>query len=475
MSQLTAKYPPASDRRPRVAVVGGGFAGINAAMELRKLPVDVTVIDRRNHHTFQPLLYQVALAVLSPAQIAQPIRTILKKNTNTEVLMDEVTGIDTGLRQLKLSSGTVRDYDYLILATGATHSYFGHEDWAKYAPGLKSVEDAIEIRRRVLLAFELAERHMVEHGWHPPLNFVVIGGGPTGVELAGAVSDIAKLYMKHDFRHIQPSMARVLLIEGSPRVLSTFPPDLSAKAQKQLEAIGVEVQLNKHVTEVGPNYVKAGDERIEAVVILWAAGVASSPLGRMLGAPVDKRGAVLVDQQLNPAELPEVFVCGDLAHIEQDGRLIPGVAQPAMQMGRHAAKVIAADLASRKRPNFRYWDKGDMATIGRLAAVAKIEWPFKAHWGGFLAWVTWLVVHIYFLIGFRNRITIFSTWAWTYFTFADGARLITGDQRLPGWEESIGGLGQGLAQNPANPVPGGVSAGEEFQHPEVAAAGDGGR
>jgi NADH dehydrogenase len=472
MSQLTAKYPPASDRRPRVAVVGGGFAGINAAMELRKLPVDVTVIDRRNHHTFQPLLYQVALAVLSPAQIAQPIRTILKENTNTEVLMDEVTGIDTGLRQLKLSSGTVRDYDYLILATGATHSYFGHEDWAKYAPGLKSVEDAIEIRRRVLLAFELAERHMVEHGWHPPLNFVVIGGGPTGVELAGAVSDIAKLYMKHDFRHIQPSMARVLLIEGSPRVLSTFPPDLSAKAQKQLEAIGVEVQLNKHVTEVGPNYVKAGDERIEAVVILWAAGVASSPLGRMLGAPVDKRGAVLVDQQLNPAELPEVFVCGDLAHIEQDGHLVPGVAQPAMQMGRHAAKVIAADLANRQRPNFRYWDKGDMATIGRLAAVAKIEWPFKAHWGGFLAWVTWLVVHIYFLIGFRNRITIFSTWAWTYFTFADGARLITGDQRLPGWEESIGGSGQGLAQNPANPVPGGVSAGEEFQHPEVAAAGE---
>jgi len=313
---------------------------------------------------------------------------------------------------------------------------------------------------------------MVEHGWHPPLNFVVIGGGPTGVELAGAVSDIAKLYMKHDFRHIQPSMARVLLIEGSPRVLSTFPPDLSALAQKQLEAIGVEVQLNKHVTEVGANYVKAGDERIEAVVILWAAGVASSPLGRMLGAPVDKRGAVLVDQQLNPAELPEVFVCGDLAHFEQDGHLIPGVAQPAMQMGRHAAKVIAADLASRERPNFRYWDKGDMATIGRLAAVAKIEWPFKAHWGGFLAWVTWLVVHIYFLIGFRNRITIFSTWAWTYFTFADGARLITGDQRLPGWEESIGGSGQGLAQNPANPVPGGVSAGEEFQHPEVAAAGE---
>jgi len=479
MSQLTAKYPPKSDHRPRVVVVGAGFAGINAAMELGKLPVDVTVIDRRNHHTFQPLLYQVALAVLSPAEIAQPIRMILKNNSNTEVLMDEVKEIDTGERQLKLGGGATIDYDYLILGTGATHSYFGHEEWAKYAPGLKSIEDAVEIRRRVLLAFELAERHMLEHGWHPPLNFVVIGGGPTGVELAGAVSDIARLYMKHDFRHIDPSVARVLLIEGSPRVLATFPADLSAKAEKQLKKIGVEVWTGKHVTEVGPNYVKVGaepnQERVEAVVILWAAGVAASPLGRLLNAPADKRGAVFVDAQLNPTGLPEVFVCGDLAHVEQDGRLVPGVAQPAMQMGRHAAKVIAADLKGKPRPSFRYWDKGDMATIGRLAAVAKIEWPFKAHWGGFMAWLTWLVVHIYFLIGFRNRIMIFSTWAWTYFTFTDGARLITGDQRLPGWEESTQGPRDGSAQDSSTRRPGEVAVGDGAHEPVGSTLGGAGQ
>jgi len=450
MSQMTAKPVAELGRRPRVAVVGGGFAGVNAAQALGKLPVDVTVLDRRNHHIFQPLLYQVALAVLSPAQIAQPIRTIVSGNANTEVLMDEVTGIDSRARKLNLVSGAVIAYDYLILATGATHSYFGHEEWAKYAPGLKSIEDATEIRRRVLLAFELAERHKLEHGWHPPLDFVIIGGGPTGVELAGAISDIARLYMKHDFRHIDPAMARVLLIEGSPRVLGSFPEDLSAKAQKQLEEIGVKVWTNKHVSEVGPGYVMVGDERIEAVVILWAAGVAASPLGRMLGAPTDKRGAVIVDQQLNPEGLPDVFVCGDLAHFEQDGHLVPGVAQPAMQMGRFAARAIAADLEGKPRGNFRYFDKGDMATIGRLAAVAKIEWPFKAHWGGFMAWVTWLVVHIYFLIGFRNRLTIFATWAWTYFSFRDGARLITGDQRLSGWDE----LTRESAQDPAKSVPG---------------------
>jgi NADH:ubiquinone reductase (H+-translocating) len=447
MNQFTS---PVTNRRPRIAVVGGGFAGIHAALALGKLPVDVTVIDRRNHHIFQPLLYQVALAVLSPAQIAQPIRMILRNHSNIEVLMDEVVRIDPPKHLLDLSSGTTLSWDYLVLATGATHSYFGHDEWAKFAPGLKSIEDATEIRRRVLLAFELAERHMLEHGWHPPLNFVVIGGGPTGVELAGAVSDIARLYMRRDFRHINPAMAKVLLIEGSPRVLATFPPDLSAMAQKQLEDIGVEVQVNRHVSEVGPGYVKVGEEKIEAVVTLWAAGVAASPLGRMLGTPTDKRGAVLVDAQLNPEGLPEVFVCGDLAHVEQDGHLVPGVAQPAMQMGRYAAKAIAADLAGKPRGNFRYFDKGDMATIGRLAAVAKIEWPFKAHWGGFMAWVTWLVVHIYFLIGFRNRLTIFATWAWTYFTFSDGARLITGDQRLTGWEEAT----EGSAQDPASPVPG---------------------
>ena len=483
MTQLTAKYPAPSDRKPRVVIIGGGFAGINAAQALGKLPVDVTVIDRRNHHTFQPLLYQVALAVLSPAQIAQPIRTVLKRNTNTDVLMDEVTEIDSSAKRVKLASGAIVTYDYLILATGATHSYFGHENWAGFAPGLKTIEDALEIRRRVLLAFELAERQMLEHGWYPPLNFVVIGGGPTGVELAGAVADIARLYMKHDFRHIDPSKSRVLVVEGSPRVLGTFPADLSAKAQKQLEDIGVEVWTGKRVTEVGANYVMVDSgqngqhelQRVEAVVILWAAGVQASPLGKMLNAPLDKRGGVIVDNQLNPQGLPEVFVCGDLAHFEQDGHPVPGVAQPAMQMGRSAAKMIAADLAGKPRPNFRYWDKGDMATIGRLAAVAKIEWPFKAHWGGFMAWATWLVVHIYFLIGFRNRITIFATWAWTYFTFADGARLITGNQHLSGWEETVGGSGQPAnATDAARPNEQAIASAAQSR-PALASVGDTGK
>ena len=435
MTQIDPEFMKNRATKPRVVIVGGGFAGVNAALQLGKMPVEVTLIDRRNHHTFQPLLYQVALAVLSPAQIAQPIRTILKTYTNTEVLMDEVTAIDTAARVLTLGSGATIPYDYLVLATGATHSYFGHDEWAKFAPGLKSLEDATEIRRRVLLSFELAERQMVEQGWHPPLNFVIIGGGPTGVELAGAISDIARLYMKSDFRHIDPTKARVLVLEGSSRVLGTFPADLSVKAETQLKAIGVEVQTGRHVSAVGAGYVKVGDERIDAAVTLWAAGVQASPLGKMLGAPVDKRGAVPVDAQLNPPGLPEVFVCGDLAHFEQNGAPVPGVAQPAMQMGRHVGKMIASDLAGRERQGFHYFDKGDMATIGRLAAVAKIEWPFRAHWGGFMAWLTWLVVHIYFLIGFRNRITIFATWAWTYFTFRNGARLITGDQNLPGWAE----------------------------------------
>ena len=331
----------------------------------------------------------------------------------------------------KLRSGRARGlpYDYLVLATGATHSYFGHEDWAPLAPGLKTIEDATEIRRRVLLAFELAERQMQEHGWHPPLNFVVIGGGPTGVELAGAISDIAKLYMRHDFRHIDPTKARVLLLDGGPRVLAAYPPDLSAKAEEELKKLGVEVHTRTQVTGVGPGWVEAGrDKRMEAAVTLWAAGVQASPLGKMLGRPLDKRGCVLVDDRLNPPGLPEVFVLGDLAHFEQDGQQVPGVAQPAMQMGDHVARMIAADLKGKPRPAFRYFDKGDMATIGRMAAVAKVEWPFKAHMSGFLAWLTWIAVHIFFLIGFRNRISVFAAWIWTYFTFTRGARLITGDQ-----------------------------------------------
>lgn len=423
--------------RPRVVIVGGGFAGLRAAQGLARLPVDVILVDRKNHHTFQPLLYQVALAVLSPSEIAQPIRMILRGHAKPEVLMDQVTGIDTRRRAVELASGAYLLYDYLVLATGSTHSYFGRDDWAPYAPGLKTIEDALEIRRRVLLAFELAERQMIEQNWHPPLNFVVIGGGPTGVELAGAISDIARLYMRHDFKHIDPSKARVLLVEGSPRLLSAYPPDLSTKAEAALKRLGVEVRSGTRVTGLGPGWVETDGERIESAVTLWAAGVQASPLGRLLGAPVDQRGCVIVDECLNPPAMREVFVVGDLAHFEQDGHLVPGVAQPAMQMGAHVADMIAADLAGKERRPFHYFDKGDMATIGRLAAVAKVEWPFKAHWDGMPAWVTWLVVHIFFLIGFRNRLAVLTSWIWSYFTFTSSARLITGDQSLPGWQDRL--------------------------------------
>ncbi len=420
-------------RRPRVLIVGGGFAGTHAAKALGRLPVDVTVIDRRNHFTFQPLLYQVGLAVLSPADIASPIRTILRGNTNTEVLMDEAIGFDLTQRCVRLRSGVEMRYDYLMLATGATHSYFGHNDWAATAPGLKTIEDAIEIRRRVLLAFELAERRMLETGAHPPLNFVIVGGGPTGVELAGAICDITRSYLRRDFRHIDPAKARVLLLEGGPRVLPSYPEALSLKAELQLAALGVEIHDSTIVSDVQPGYVVAGGQRIDSVVTLWAAGVQASPLGRMLGVPTDKRGCVYVNAKLNPEGHPEIFVCGDLAHFEQNGKQVPGVAQPAMQMGDHVARMIAADLNRQPRPAFRYFDKGDMATIGRMAAVADVQWPFRAKLSGFPAWVTWLVVHIYFLIGFRNRIFVMWQWIWNYFTFTSGVRLIYGSQSLPGW------------------------------------------
>jgi NADH:ubiquinone reductase (H+-translocating) len=423
----------ATAKRPRVVIVGGGFAGLNAGMALADMAVDVTLIDRRNHHTFQPLLYQVALAVLSPADIAQPIRSVFSKKKNIEVLMDEVIGMQVDKRLLSLSSGALLEYDYLILATGSTHSYFGKDDWAKNAPGLKAVEDAIEIRRRVLLAFELAERQMVQTGSHPELNFVIIGGGPTGVELAGAISDISKLYMRNDFRHIDPGKARVILIEGSPRILAAYPEDLSKKAVVQLAQLGVEVHTGASVMDVQPGYVVVGGKRLDTVVTLWAAGVQASALGKMLGAPTDKRGCVMVDLYLNPPGHQEIFICGDLAHVEEGGRQVPGVAQPAMQMGRHAAQMIAQDMAGKPRTNFHYFDKGDMATIGRHAAVANVRWPFKAHWGGTMAWLAWVSVHLFFLVGFRNRVSVFLSWAWTYLTFNRGARLITGSTELPGW------------------------------------------
>lgn len=427
----------AGKKRPRVIVVGAGFGGIRAAQALGKMPVDVTVIDRRNHHTFQPLLYQVALAVLSPGDIAQPIRQILRHHSNIEVTMDEVVRFDLDAKRVYLKSDAVMVYDYLVIATGSTHSYFGHDDWADKAPGLKTVEDATEIRRRVLLAFELAERQMLEVGSHPPLNFVVIGGGPTGVELAGAISDISRLYMTKDFRHIDPSEANVLILEGSPHILGAYPPDLQKKAIEQLTKLNVRTRTGKHVTEIGEGYVMLGEERIESVCTLWAAGVQASPLGKMLGFPVDRKGSVLVDQYLNPPGHPEVFICGDLAHVEQDGKQVPGVAQPAMQMGTYAAKRIGQLVAGRDQgqKGFRYFDKGDMATIGRKAAVARIAWPFKANWSGFMAWIVWLVVHVFFLIGFRNRFSVFRQWTYTYIGKQEGVRLIVGSHDLPGWEE----------------------------------------
>jgi NADH dehydrogenase len=419
-------------------IIGGGFAGTHAAKALAKLPVDVTLVDRRNHFTFQPLLYQVGLAVLSPADIASPLRTMMRGSSNTEVLMDEAVAFDLAHRRVQFRSGAEMAYDYLMLATGATHSYFGNDAWEPLAPGLKTVEDAIEIRRRILLAFELAEREMLENGTHPPLNFVIIGGGPTGVELAGAITDITRRFMRHDFRHIDPASARVILIEGEKHVLSSYPEDLSISGEQQLRALGVEVHTGLRVTGVEPGFVIAGDQRFPAAVTLWAAGVQASPLGKLLGVPTDKRGGVFVDSTLNPPGHPEIFVCGDLAHVEENGRQIPGVAQPAMQMGDHVARMIEADLNHQPRRPFHYFDKGDMATIGRLAAVAKVEWPFKAHFSGFLAWISWLVVHIYFLIGFRNRLAVLSQWIWSYFTFTYGVRLIYGSQVLPGWTDKDG-------------------------------------
>jgi NADH dehydrogenase len=446
--QLSGRRP-----RPRVIIIGAGFAGLAAAKRLGKYAVDVTLIDRKNHHTFQPLLYQVALAVLSPGDIAQPIRSIVRNNGNTEVVMDEVLGIDTLHRRVHIKSGVEMIYDYLILATGSTHSYFGKDEWAKIAPGLKSIEDATEIRRRVLLAFELAEREMLETGSHPPLQFVVIGGGPTGVELAGAISDIARLYMTRDFRHIDTKTAKVLILEGSPSVLAAYPEDLRQSAVKQLNELGVQVRTGAHVTDVQPGYVMVGTERVESCCTLWAAGVQASPLGKMLaqspGVELDRRGCVMVNPYLNPKNMPEVFVCGDLAHVDQDGKQVPGVAQPAMQMGDYAARRIGlliadSDKGARMKP-FRYFDKGDMATIGRKAAVARVQWPFKANLSGLIAWLMWMFVHIYFLIGFRNRISVFRSWAFTYIKLQDGVRLILGSQELPGWD--------GLVQEASPKVP----------------------
>jgi NADH:ubiquinone reductase (H+-translocating) len=419
-----------TNQKPRVVIVGAGFGGLTAARAIARLPVQVTVIDRKNHHTFQPLLYQVATAGLSPGEIAAPIRWILRNHANLEVLLEEVIDFNLSQKQVITRQQTL-DYDYLIIASGATHAYFGHDEWAPAAPGLKTIEDALEIRRRVFLAFELAERQALEQKTAAKLQFVVVGGGPTGVELAGTLAEIAHHAMNDQFRNIKPEQSRILLIEGGPRVLPTYTEELSRKAEDQLRHLGVEVHTSQMVTQVEPGAVWVGNQRIPAAVALWAAGVAASPLGKKLGVPIDRAGRVLVQPDLSLPEHPEVMVIGDMAALaDQNGKLLPGVAQVAIQQGNWAAKTISRDLENQPRQPFHYHDKGSLATIGRAAAVAQIG---KFQLSGYFAWLAWLFIHILFLIGFRNRIVVMINWAWAYLTYERGARLITGSNDLPGW------------------------------------------
>ncbi len=411
--------------KPRVVIIGGGFGGLWAAKALANKPVDVTLIDRKNHHVFQPLLYQVATAVLSPGEIAQPIRRIMLKFKTIEVILGEATEFDKEGRSVVLADGSRVEYDYLIVAAGARHSYFGRDEWETSAPGLKTLEDAFEIRRRVLLAFELAEREALLTGIERQLNFVVVGGGPTGVELAGAIAGIARQALATDFKAIDTRKARVMLFEGSDQVLGTFGHDLSASAKSQLESLGVEVRLNSFVTDIEPGRIKTGDEWVDCDVVLWATGVAASPLGAALGSKVDKAGRVFVEPDLSLPEFREIFVIGDMASIlQENGEPVPGVSPAAMQMGEATADNIERDLTTQPRSSFRYVNKGTMATIGRSKAIADIGgYQFK----GFIAWLMWLFLHVMFLIGFRNRFAVMFEWFWAYLTRERSARLITGD------------------------------------------------
>jgi NADH dehydrogenase len=416
--------PHAKDARPHVVIVGGGFGGLTAAQALEGAPVRVTLLDRTNHHTFQPLLYQVAMAGLSPAEIAQPIRSIIRSEHNATVLMAEVSRIDGEKRRLHLTDGTHLDWDFLIVACGAQTSYFGHDDWERAAPGLKSIEDAIEIRQRVLVSFELAEREPSKARRAELLSFVVIGGGPTGVELAGALAELSKFVLDRDFRHIDPAEATVRLLEAGPRILPSFPDDLAESAVSQLEELGVKVRTGDKVTSIEPGLVRLGAESIASSVILWAAGVCANPLTATLGAPLDRSGRVLVEQDLTVPGHPRVFVIGDAARLDgKDGQPLPGVSPVAMQQARTVVKSIRRALVGRETVPFHYLDKGSMATIGRRRAIAMVG---RMHMSGFLAWMAWLFIHIWYLIGFRNRLVVLITWAWSYFTYRRGARLIMG-------------------------------------------------
>ena len=418
--------------KPRVIIIGAGFGGLEAAKKLACENVRLTVIDRTNYHLFQPLLYQVATAALSPADIAAPVRAVLSKCSNVEVFLAEVQSVDVEAKKVKTVDLEI-DYDYLILATGARHSYFGHNDWEKLAPGLKSLEDAIELRRRILMAFEYAEKITDDATRRAAMNFVIIGGGPTGVEMAGAIAEISRYTLASDFRHIKPSEARVILMEGAPRLLSAYPEDLSASAQKQLATLGVEVRTGASATNLTEAGVQVNGEFIPCRVKIWAAGNNASFVGKTLSAPADRLGRVIVNDDLTIPGHPEVQVIGDLANFShQTGEPLPGVSPVAMQQGRHAARNVLAMIRGRKPQRFRYWDKGSMATIGRNKAVADLKF---VHLSGLPAWLAWLFVHIIFLVGFRNRLLVLFQWAWAYLTFDKGARLITrnfqSEQRPP--------------------------------------------
>ena len=423
-SRITSTH--ARDPRPHIVIVGGGFAGLTAARHLAKADVRITLVDRTNHHLFQPLLYQVAMAVLNPADITVPIRWMLRNQANVTVLMASVDAIDIEHRSLALDEGTTTvEWDYLLLASGARHAYFGHPEWEQNAPGLKSIEDALEMRRRFLLSFEAAERSSAAGERAALLTFVIVGGGPTGVELAGMIPEITKKAMKRDFRRIDPGTARVILVEGGPRILAQFPESLSDRARRDLEALGVEVRTRTVVTSVDDDGVTlAGGERILAHTVFWGAGNQASPLGKQLGVPLDRAGRVVVESDLSVPGHDNVFAIGDIAAVMMaDGTPVPSVAPAANQMGEHVARAIVHDLRGTPRTPFAYFNKGDLATIGRNRAVAAIG---KIRLAGVIAWLAWLFIHILYLAGFRNRLTVLVQWAYQYFTYQRGVRLITG-------------------------------------------------